>query len=57
MVKVVSLFLIAMLVLAMFGRLRFPKIRKDALSKPKKCEKCGTPLIGKQPCNCQTSAK
>ena len=57
MVKVVSLFLIGMLVLAMFGRLRIPKIKKDALSKPKKCTNCGTPLIGKQPCDCQTSAK
>ncbi len=56
MVKVVTLFLVAMIVLAMFGRLRIPKIRKDALSKPKKCKNCGTPLIGKQPCNCQPPA-
>lgn len=57
MVKIVSLFLIGMLVMAMFGRLRIPKIRKDALSKVKKCKECGSPLIGKNPCSCQTSAK
>ncbi len=49
MVKVVSLFLIGMLVLAMFGKLRFPGQRRlDAA----KCPKCGRYRIGKGPCDC-----
>ena len=49
LIKGVSLFLIGMLVLAMFGKLRFPKIghRGDA-----KCSGCGRPRIGKGPCAC-----
>lgn len=49
MIKIVSLFLIAMLVLAMFGRLRIPGISKLS---SKKCPKCGRPRIGKGPCEC-----
>ncbi|MBF9030684.1 hypothetical protein HKCCE3408_09810 [Rhodobacterales bacterium HKCCE3408] len=44
MIKVVMLFLIGMALLAMFGRLRFPKIggRQDrALPKPRRCPNCG----------------
>ena len=48
-VKVISLFLIGMAVLAMFGRLRFPKVTRR---KPGKCPKCGRPRIGKGPCPC-----
>ena len=48
MVKVVSLFLIGMLVLAMFGRLRFPgQKRLQAM----KCKRCGKYKIG-QTCSC-----
>lgn len=49
MVKIVSLFLIGMLVLAMFGRLRFPG--QDLLSR-RKCSACGRYRIGKGPCPC-----
>lgn len=49
MVKVVSLFLIGILVLAMFGKLRFPGQRKLEAAK---CKKCGRYKIGKRGCDC-----
>ncbi len=57
--KIVSLFLIVMLVLGMFGklRLRLPRIgglrRTDKLAKPKKCSRCGRFLIGQDSCDCK----
>ena len=47
--KIVSLFLVAMAVLAMFGRLRFPGAKRlsDA-----KCPGCGRYRIGKGSCAC-----
>lgn len=53
-IKLVALFLVVMMVLAMFGRLRVPG--KDLFSKrnaAKKCPKCGRFKIGKGPCACQ----
>ncbi|MFU8778189.1 MAG: hypothetical protein ACNA7M_11040 [Roseovarius sp.] len=50
LVKVVLLFLVAMGVLAMFGRLRFPGQKR--LSEAK-CRKCGRYRIGKGPCSCE----
>ncbi|MEX0281096.1 MAG: hypothetical protein AB3N13_07880 [Arenibacterium sp.] len=47
--KVVSLFLIFMVVLAMFGRLRLPGANRLASAK---CRKCGRYRIGKGPCRC-----
>lgn len=48
-IKAVTFFLIGMLVLAMFGKLRFPgKDRLDA----RKCKKCGRYRIGKKACDC-----
>ncbi|WP_417726708.1 hypothetical protein [Roseovarius sp.] len=49
-VKIVILFLVAMGVLAMFGRLRFPG--QNRLSQAK-CRKCGRYRIGKGPCSCE----
>lgn len=49
MVKIVSLFLIGMLALAMFGRLRIPG---SAKLKALKCTKCGKYRIGKSGCDC-----
>jgi hypothetical protein len=49
MIKVVSLFLIGMVVLAMFGKLRFPGQKKLSSMK---CAKCGRYSIGKGPCGC-----
>lgn len=55
-VKIVSLFLIGMAVLAMFGRLRLPGPggRKIAFgrSKSAKCPQCGRHRIGSGPCPC-----
>ena len=48
-IKIVSFFLIGMVVLAMFGRLRFPGQNKLASMK---CGKCGRYRIGKGPCSC-----
>jgi len=47
--KIVSLFLVAMAVLAMFGKLRFPGQKKLASAR---CPRCGRFRIGKGPCDC-----
>jgi len=49
-VKIVVLFLVAMGVLAMFGKLRMPGARRlrDA-----RCPDCGRLRIGKGPCTCK----
>ncbi|NCO21444.1 MAG: hypothetical protein GW905_05430 [Rhodobacterales bacterium] len=49
MIKVVSLFLIAIVVLAMFGKLRFPGQKRLSSMK---CTDCGRYRIGKAPCSC-----
>lgn len=48
-IKIVTLFLIGIAVLAMFGRLRFPGQKRLA---SKKCGNCGRFRIGKGPCAC-----
>ncbi|MDU8912635.1 hypothetical protein [Aestuariicoccus sp. MJ-SS9] len=48
-IKIVTLFLIGMGVLAMFGKLRVPGARRLAAAK---CPKCGRYRIGKGPCPC-----
>lgn len=53
MIQAVILFLVAMLALALWGRLRpggGPRIAK------RKCPKCGRYLIGKGPCDCGKGA-
>ncbi|WP_165937565.1 hypothetical protein [Antarcticimicrobium sediminis] len=47
--KIVSLFLVGMAVLAMFGKLRFPGQKK--LSSVR-CPRCGRFRIGSGPCAC-----
>lgn len=49
-VKIVILFLVAMGVLAMFGRLRFPGQKRLSQAK---CRRCGRYRIGKGPCSCE----
>ncbi len=49
-IKVVSLFLVGMAVLAMFGKLRFPGQKRLHSAK---CPGCGRYRIGKGPCPCQ----
>ncbi|MBE0454392.1 hypothetical protein [Roseovarius autotrophicus] len=48
-VKIVFVFLVAMAVLAMFGKLRFPGQKRLAEAK---CKRCGRYRIGKGPCDC-----
>lgn len=48
-VKIVVLFLVAMGVMAMFGKLRMPRLPgRDSA----KCRHCGRHRIGKSPCPC-----
>lgn len=64
MVKVVSLFLVVIVVLAMFGKLGWlgslapPALRrKRPLAKPAICIHCGRHVIGKAGCDCTASKK
>ncbi len=50
LVKVITLFLIGIAVLAMFGRLRFPSSAR--LARPGRCRRCGAPRVGRVPCPC-----
>lgn len=52
LVKIVTFFLIGMMVLAMFGRLRLPGVGKVALQKPKRCKSCKRYLFNNDPCPC-----
>jgi hypothetical protein len=47
MVKIVSLFLVAMVALALFGRLRLPKSHRQI-----RCPDCGRYRIGSKDCPC-----
>lgn len=51
--KIVSLFLIGMGVLAMFGKLRVPKVKGLERLSRKKCSSCGAFRIGKGACMCK----
>jgi uncharacterized membrane protein YfcA len=60
LVKIVTLFLIAMAVLAMFGRLKMPRIgrkKETRLQGRKSCPRCGRFLIGKGDCDCKLPPK
>jgi len=48
-IKVVTFFLIGMVILALMGRLRLPKLPR---ARSAKCKACGRPRIGKGPCDC-----
>lgn len=50
--KIVTLFLIVIAVMAMFGRLRFPGQEQLQRLTTKKCRSCGRPKIGKGSCPC-----
>ncbi len=51
MVKLVTLFLIGMVVLAMFGKFRFPGQKH---LEARKCPECGRYRIGNAPCDCSS---
>ena len=50
LVKVVTLFLAGMAILAMFGKLRLSLFGIKRVQK--KCKSCGAPLVGKGGCPC-----
>jgi hypothetical protein len=52
-IKAVTIFLVFMAVLAMFGKLRLPGVGKVALKKPTKCKSCGRYLFSNDPCSCK----
>ena len=52
LVKVVVLFLLGMVVLAMFGKLRLPGGSLRRRLTRAKCPKCGAYRIGRGPCAC-----
>jgi hypothetical protein len=58
MVKVISLFLVGMVILALFGRLRMPRGKRKSPRRlsVERCARCGKPLIGKGPCECGKKA-
>ena len=51
MIKIVTFFLIGIVALALFGRLRLPRFGPKRLGKGR-CPKCGRPQIGSGPCDC-----
>ncbi len=57
MVKVVTFFLIGMMVLGLMGKLRLPKTPKlksrKIIKAAGKCKKCGAYKIGNTPCACR----
>lgn len=61
LIKVVVLFLIGMLVLGMFGKLRRPKLpgirRRKQVQEARKCPDCGSYVIGDGPCPCHGGKK
>nr|WP_323780316.1 hypothetical protein [Amylibacter sp.] len=61
MVKVVTLFLVFILVLAMFGRLRMPKInnpmKRKGVKAGVKCKSCGRYSLAGEKCPCGAKDK
>ncbi|WP_172326685.1 hypothetical protein [Mangrovicoccus sp. HB161399] len=62
MIKIVTFFLIGIAILAMFGRLRLPKLPRppkgnSKLKAPRRCPRCGGFIVGSGPCNCEERDK
>lgn len=58
--KIILLFLLAMFLVAIVGRVLFPSALPPVLRKRKgaaRCGTCGRPLIGRGPCACGGRAK
>jgi hypothetical protein len=51
LIKGMTLFLVVMAVMAMFGKLRIPGTKGSKLSG--RCPDCGRPKIGRAPCPCK----
>lgn len=58
LVKIVILFLAAMALIGLIGKLLFPQTfrrvtsRRVSLAKPARCSRCGRYLLGKGGCDC-----
>jgi len=52
LLKGMTLFLVVMAVLAMFGKLRLPPGKKNTPRIGARCPACGRPKIGAGPCPC-----
>lgn len=55
--KIVLVFLLGMVVLAMVGKWIFPDKGRKTLAKPAKCPRCGRYVIGKGSCDCDAPRK
>ena len=53
LLKIISFFLVGMLILGVFGKWRAPKLPKLPSLASRKCENCGAFKIGKGPCVCK----
>jgi hypothetical protein len=51
--KIVTLFLVVIAVLGMFGKFRLPKVPRFGTKKVATCNTCGAYKIGKGPCACE----
>lgn len=58
MVKIVTFFLIGMIILGIFGKLRMPKLpkfrKRDSIAPPKVCPSCKSYIVGSGPCPCKS---
>lgn len=59
MVKAVTFFLIGIIILAMFGKLRMPKLPRrkrpeKKIAEARKCPDCGSYVLGEGACSCKT---
>lgn len=55
MIKIMSLFLVVMVGLALFGRLRLPGPKRPRRGRT--CPRCGRPQIGAGPCPCMKNGE
>ena len=58
--KIISIFLIAMVLIALVGRALFPGALPRMMQKRKVapvCPDCGRPVIGTKPCDCRGKSR
>ena len=58
--KIIIVFLCAMVLVGMIGKVLFPdnrmlrgRTRKSVTGRGGKCDQCGRPLVGRGPCECR----
>ncbi|WP_112308928.1 hypothetical protein [Pseudogemmobacter bohemicus] len=57
--KIILIFLCAMALVGMIGKVMFPNARmlRGRPARGGKCQNCGRPLIGRGPCDCRKARK